>query len=148
MYKGKAQPQKLLELLEISKHPIAYNGDIFSAAKFQEILTLFNGQIAHFMIGRGLIQKPYIAAQIKGEIWTEAVLKEKLQHFHEALFQEYESKLHASHLIMKMRGFWEYFSHSFQDQHKVFKAIKKSKNIKNYHTATSEIFTKASLHYD
>jgi tRNA-dihydrouridine synthase B len=34
--------------------------------------------------------------------------------------------------LNKMQQFWIYFSHNFKNQKKVFKAIKKSKNMRKY----------------
>ena len=140
MYKGVAKAKNLLPIIEKSKNPIAYNGDINSLKKFKELQTLFKGNIHHFMLGRGLLIKPYLANQIKGIEQSNDILKEKMHDFHQELIMEYGNKLQDHQLIMKMKGFWEYFSQSFSNPHKTYKLIKKAGNKKKYDVAVEQIF--------
>jgi hypothetical protein len=39
-----------------------------------------------------------------------------------------------------MRIFWEYFSLSFSNSHKVYKRIKKATSIEKYHSAAEQNF--------
>jgi len=140
MYKGVAKPEKLIPIIENSKNPIAYNGDINSLKKFKDLEELFNGKVHHFMIGRGLLMKPYLANQIKGIKLDNNELKERMYEFHQNLVEEYKKKLQDHQLIMKMKGFWEYFSQSFSNPHKTYKLIKKAGNKKKYDLAVEQIF--------
>ena len=140
MYKGIAKAEKLIPIIEKSKNPIAYNGDINSLKKFKEVQNLFNGNIEHFMLGRGLLMKPYLANQIKGIEESNDEIKEKMYEFHQDLIIEYGKKLQDHQLIMKMRGFWEYFAQSFSNPHKTYKLIKKAGNKKKYDYAVEQIF--------
>ena len=139
MYKGYAKPKKIVPIIEKSKHPIAYNGDIESVESYREIEPLFNDHIQHIMLGRGLLKKPYLASAIKGISYSDKELKDRLSLFHNELISMYALKLQDHQLIMKMRGFWEYFSHSFPNQHKAYKLIKKASNIKKYHATVAQI---------
>lgn len=140
MYKGIAQAEKILPFLPLSKHPIAYNGDLDSHSKIIEINELFQGKIQHFMIGRALLKNPTIALQAKGIVLSKEETKEKLIDFHQQLIEQYGTYLQGHQLLMKMRAFWEYFSFSFSDPHKVFKMIKKSKNWNEYENAVGQIY--------
>ena len=148
MYKGSAQADKILPLIEKSKIPITYNGDIKSLKDMEDLKKLFKDDIKDFMIGRGLLMKPFLAEQIKGRLEDEKLIKEKMQTFHQALYDAYKQKLHSSHLLMKMRSFWEYFAASFEQSHKTFKRIKKSKNTIDYEKAVSTIFTENHINID
>ena len=140
MYKGIAKAEKLMPIIEKSKNPIAYNGDINSLKKFKELQALFDGNIHHFMLGRGLLMKPYLANQIKGIGDSNDEIKEKMYEFHQDLIVEYGEKLQDHQLIMKMKGFWEYFAQSFSNPHKTYKLIKKAGNKKKYDHAVEQIF--------
>jgi len=141
MYYGKANPQLFAEALRLSKHRLVYNGDIVSVAAFQELQTQFHEQ-CDWMIGRGLLANPALAAQIKGEIFPDRQLREKLRVFHDNLFDAYSSRLEGSgHILQKMNQFWSYFSESFENPHKAMKLVKKSSNISKYNAAVSEIFS-------
>lgn len=140
LYKGTAKPGKILPIIEKSNNPIAYNGDIHSIESFNTINKTIEGKVNHLMLGRGLLMRPFLAAQIKGKEFEKGELHEKLRKYHDALVQQYSLKLQDHQLLMKMRGFWEYFAHSFTNPHKTFKLIKKSSNIKKYELAVNQIF--------
>jgi tRNA-dihydrouridine synthase len=44
MYEGKANPQLFAEAISLVKHPVVYNGDLFSVSDFQELKTLLPEQ--------------------------------------------------------------------------------------------------------
>jgi len=142
LYKGSAQPEKVLPIQENSKHTVTYNGDIDSMEKFQEIQQIFQGKINHYMLGRGLLRKPFLAQQIGGI--DHENIKEQMQLFHDTLTEQYAHKLQDHQLLMKMRSFWEYFSHSFSNPHKAYKMIKKASNMKKYGAAVAFNFSNFS----
>lgn len=142
MYDGKANPQLFVEAMSLSKHRSVYNGDIVSVVGFQELQKQFPEQ-NDWMIGRGLLANPALAAQIKGEVFSESSLRGKLREFHDHLFEAYSSRLDGSgHILQKMNQFWSYFSESFDNPHKAMKLVKKSTNMTKYNAAVSEIFSR------
>lgn len=140
MYKGSANPKKLLPLFKLSKHPIAYNGDIRTYNDFIQLKNLFDDQVSHFMIGRGLISNPNLAFQIKNENYSSNHQIEKWEQFHQQLIMQYEKRYQPHQLLPKMRALWEYLSLGFVEAHKVYKLIKKSKNWSSYIENTNTIF--------
>ncbi len=142
MYNGKTKPELFAEAMFLSKHSLVYNGDIVSASGFQELGTKFPEQM-NWMIGRGLLANPALAMQLRGEVFPENTLREKLRNFHDRLFEAYSLRLEGSgHILQRMNQFWAYFSESFSDPHKVMKLIKKSGNLQKYNAAVSEIFNR------
>jgi tRNA-dihydrouridine synthase len=140
MYTGKANPILFSEALLAARHPLVYNGDLFSEADFQEIRTLLPEQ-NNWMIGRGLLTNPALAAQLKGEVFESKVLRKKLKEFHDQLMESYSARLEGGgHILMKMNQFWTYFSESFENPHKAMKLVKKSSSILKYNSAVVEIF--------
>jgi len=137
MYIGEAKPKKILPLLEISKHPIAYNGDINNVDDFNTINELFKGKINHFMIGRGLISNPGLAKEIKGL----DLKKESFKKFHDALIEKYLERYQEHQLLKKMQGYWEYFGLQFPEQKKALKKIKKAKKWEQYLHTTNQLIT-------
>ena len=60
--------------------------------------------------------------------------------FHDTLFSEYEASLSgAKHVLLKMLGYWEYFSTTFDNPQKTLKKIKKAKSIEAYEDAVKSI---------
>ena len=140
MYDGKVNPQLFVEAISVVKHPMVYNGDISSAADFQEIQTLLPEQKS-WMIGRGLVTNPALAAQLKGEVFEPKALRKKMREFHDQLLEGYSARLQGDgHIVMKMSQFWAYFSQSFENPHKAMKLVKKSSSLLKYNAAVTEIF--------
>lgn len=140
MYSGRANPQLFAEALELVKHPLVYNGDLLSASDLQELKGLLPEQDV-WMIGRGLLINPALAAGLKGEVTEPKELRKRLKEFHDLLLEAYSERLDgAGHILMKMNQFWSYFSESFENQHKAMKLVKKSSNMLKYNAAVVEIF--------
>ena len=140
MYDGKANPSLFVEAIPLVKHPLVYNGDLFSQADFQELKTLFPHQHS-WMTGRGLLMDPSLALQLNGVALDEKLRKQKKKEFHDQLFEQYSERLQGSgHLLARMNQFWSYFSYSFENQHKAMKLVKKSSSVLKYNAAVVEIF--------
>jgi tRNA-dihydrouridine synthase len=140
MYSGKANPLLFAVAVPTVKHPLIYNGDVFSETDIQELKRLFPEQDS-FMIGRSLLIDPAIASRLKGKVWEQKELRKKMKEFHDQLLEEYSARLVGSgHLLMKMNQFWSYFSESFENPHKAMKLVKKSSSLLKYNAAVVEIF--------
>jgi len=143
LYKGGVDLDGFQCCLANTKHKIYYNGDITSVAKFNEMTERFP-TIDHWMIGRGLLADPFLPSMIKNNTtdYPENRL-EIFSKFHDILYHDYEQALSGqSHVLIKMQSFWEYFSSSFSNPHKVLKKIKKAKNITAYEDAVGEILSR------
>jgi len=140
MYSGKANPVLFAEALSLVKHPLVYNGDLFSEADLQAIQTVVPQQNS-FMTGRGLLINPALPLLLKGENMEAKELRKKRKEFHDQLLEAYSARLEGSgHILMKMNQFWSYFSESFENPHKTMKLIKKSGSLLKYNAAVVEIF--------
>jgi len=141
LYKGNIDLNKFTETLNLSSNKITYNGDIKDITTFQEFNNKYKN-ISNLMIGRGIIANPFLASQIKNtDNLSENEKKEKFYNFHNSLFYEIENSFFgSSHILTKMKSYWEYFSLSFTNNHKVFKRIKKAKTIEKYIEAVAQNF--------
>ncbi|WP_152287610.1 tRNA dihydrouridine synthase [Flavicella marina] len=140
LYKGGVDLDSFQKCIDNTKHKLYYNGDITSVASFQKLQERFPS-IDHWMIGRGLIADPFLPKMIKENTtkYPENAI-DTFRTFHDTIYQQYDEFLSGPTPIrMKMLGFWEYFSQSFDNPQKVFKKIKKAKNINNYQVAVKEI---------
>jgi len=120
-----------------------YNGDITSVEAFNKIETRFPS-IDHFMIGRGLIADPFLPSMIKNNTTEYPKNRwEIFSEFHDTIYHQYDEYLSGPTPIkMKMLGFWEFFSQSFSNPKKTYKAIKKASNPIKYKQAVKEILNK------
>ena len=136
LYKGGVDLESFQTCLNQSKQKIYYNGDITSVQSFQEMQARFPS-IDHWMIGRGLISDPFLPQMIKTNSFEYPTNKQAVfQAFIDELFEGYAEGLSGkSHVLMKMKSYWEYFALSFEDAHKTFKRIKKAKTFAEYDEA-------------
>lgn len=138
LYKGSPSIDDFIRAQELSNHKLIYNGDINSVSDFMR-LQQTTGKQSEIMLGRGLLYSPVLALNLKGA--TVENIEQKMSDFHNEIFEKVNANLSgSSHILQKMRPFWEYFSHQFNDQHKTFKRIKKAKNIASYHEAVEKAF--------
>ena len=146
LYKGSVDLNKFTNILDLSSDKITYNGDIKNVDGFVKLNNKYKN-INNWMIGRGIIANPFLVSQIKNnDNLSSEEKREKFYNFHDSLFEEIENSLSgSSHILTKMRSYWEYFSLSFTNSHKVFKRIKKAKTIERYKDAVIENFNLESL---
>ena len=141
LYKGGVDLESFQNCIDKAKHKLYYNGDIKTVADFKAMQERFPS-IDHFMIGRGLIADPFLPSMIKANT-TEypADRFQRFSEFHDTIYHQYDAALSGPTPIkMKMLGFWEYFSQSFDNPQKTYKKIKKAGNQKAYQAAIKEIF--------
>ncbi|HZL11096.1 MAG TPA: tRNA-dihydrouridine synthase family protein [Prolixibacteraceae bacterium] len=140
MYSGAANPLLFAEAVSLVKHPLVYNGDLCSDTDLQEFRVVAPEQ-NDFMIGRGLLRDPSLAARLKGEVFEAKELRKKMKEFHDQLLEAYAARLEGSgHILMKMSQFWSYFSESFENPHKAMKLVKKAGSLTKYNAAVVEVF--------
>ena len=60
-YKGKVDLEAFARYAPLINHPVCYNGDILTVADIEEVQALVP-QIDRFMIGRGILQNPFLLA--------------------------------------------------------------------------------------
>lgn len=141
LYKGGVDLDAFQTCIDQAKHKLYYNGDITSINTFKTLQTRFPS-IDHWMIGRGLITDPFLPTMIKTN--TSIYPKDKVamfSNFHSTLFDSYASALSGkSHVLTKMTSFWEYWAELFENPHKTFKLIKKSKSIQVYEKNVQQLF--------
>jgi len=73
---------------------------------------------------------PFLPAEITGIDYSPNEKLEKLGIFHQRVFELYSEKMdNAGNILNKMKQFWIYFSFVFPRQPKVFKIIKKTRDM-------------------
>ena len=141
LYKGSVDLDAFERCITSTKHKLYYNGDITSVATFKSMQKRFPS-LDHFMIGRGLIADPFLPQMIKND--TTEYPKNRwdiFEEFHNTIYKQYDDYLSGPTPIkMKMLGFWEFFSQSYSNPQKTYKAIKKASNPLKYKQAVSTIF--------
>ena len=143
LYSGCVDLDAFTRCLADSCHRVIYNGDIRNLADFKILAQRFP-IVDTWMIGRGLLANPFLAAEIQS--FLNPTLKSDqdmdiLQAFHAALYSNYQEVMCGpAHLLARMKGFWGYFAENFNNPGKVRKIIHKSQTPDQYLTAVRHLF--------
>jgi tRNA-dihydrouridine synthase len=140
MYNGEVNETAFLEMCSKITHPVCYNGSINSLDDFQS-LSLRMPNVDRWMIGRGLIANPLLIKEIKtNKKATSLDIKNAINLFHEQLIYQNSLRLSGeSHLMHKVKPYWEYFAMSLPENKKGMKKIKKATTLSAYVNACKEM---------
>lgn len=131
-YEGVVDLDAFEDLYKMCQHEMTYNGDIFNYEDYKKIQERFP-DIKNFMLARGALRDPFLAATIKngGIVKEDKMLKVKA--FHDGIFDYYKEVLSGDkHLGDKMKEFWYHMSMHIEDSDKHLKKIKKCKSADDY----------------
>ncbi|PIK15210.1 tRNA-dihydrouridine synthase family protein [Halobacteriovorax sp. JY17] len=133
IYKGSVDINGFEECLPLLRTIPTYNGDIKSVTDFNR-LSKRMPQIKKWMIGRAALSNPALLSQIRGEVFNEQTYRSKFIKMHQMMSYEYLNSANAkSDYLQRMREHWLYFKDIFENEHKVYKKIKKAKTIDQFH---------------
>jgi tRNA-dihydrouridine synthase len=140
MYKGEVNLDMFIEMMSQLAHPVCYNGNINSLEGFQALSSRMP-DITRWMIGRGLISNPLLIKEIRTNRKSgQNEIKTAISMLHDQLvYQNSISLSGESHLMHKLKPYWEYFVSSLPDSTKKLKKIKKASTFNAYINACKEV---------
>ena len=141
LYKGEVNIAAFEEAASTSNIHLAYNGDIFTLSDFDSFDQRFTN-IQTWMIGRGLLVDPFLPAIIKGLPLPEFSQRKLIvRKFIDDMYFGYRKKMNDRlQVINVLKELWGFLSYSFNDPHKVFNRLKKTKTFDEYEDAVNSIF--------
>jgi tRNA-dihydrouridine synthase len=144
MYDGTVDLEAFKEASNALTRPVCYNGDINTPAFFQAVKTRFP-TVSRFMLGRGLLSNPFLCEIIRNGTIDSGSAVERLTAFHDDLLARYETVLHGDQPVLgKMKEFWTYQSVHLSNGTKMFKKLKKTRNLSTYRPIVAEFLSAAS----
>ncbi len=131
-YEGTVDLDAFETLYKLCKHDVTYNGDIFTVDDYNRVNKRFPS-IKNYMIGRGLLSDPLLAAKIKGQHFSDKEIRENVMLFHDTLFTFFNHKFKKDSVLCgKMKEFWSYMSYVFEDDGVYFEQIKRCQDSNDY----------------
>ena len=131
-YKAEVDLEAFARYAPQLKHPVCYNGDILTLADIEKVQALVP-QIDRFMLGRGVLQNPFLLAEIRKQELTQAEKVKMLRNFHISIIEYCKQKYSGDlHLLKRFEEMWEYHAEGFENGHKIYKLVKKSKTLAQY----------------
>lgn len=130
-YGGQLHTEQFLRIAHACVHPLIFNGDISTPRDITSAMSS-HPNVAGVMIGRGLLQRPSIAAEwTAAEEWSRPQRVSRLLQLHERLLAHAEANMCGEHqALSKMHSYWEYWKTEFPK--KPVKEILKAKTISRY----------------
>jgi tRNA-dihydrouridine synthase len=134
MYTGGVDLETFEAVLPLVAQPVSYNGDVFDLAGFTRLRLRFPS-ISRWMLGRGPLSNPFLPEILQtGSEETHRPV-ERFKRFHDELLSAYRAEFSGpSHVVSRMKGYWQYFAQSFHNGAAVFKRIKKAASLEKYQT--------------
>ena len=148
-YKGTPHRDAFALASEMLHCPLCYNGDIVSANTLSNLTAEFP-QLETVMIGRGLLQRPWLLDSLPGNDLTfspctPADTLRALREFHDSLLEGYIKIMSGDQpTLFKMKDFWTFLTQGFPGSEKLLKKIRKANRISEYRIAVNEFFVKVS----
>lgn len=141
-YKGKPRMESFGLFYERIRHPLVYNGDIFTKEDAERISSEYP-LLEGIMVGRGLLMNPSLAREMRG---GAAFSKKELKVWHDRLLELMLQDIpEFSGVIGKMKEIWYYLAPVFRDEGKCVRRIKKSRTREEYTLAVNDLFMSAPL---
>lgn len=127
-YKGELDMEQFEALLAASPWPVIYNGSLRTHADIEEVVGRYP-DLAAVMVGSGLAANP--------GMFTPDATPNDYRRFHDLLVDGYTEQLNGgeAQLVRHLQDIWQTFLPG--TNHKLFKAIRKSRNLDQYQNAAS-----------
>ena len=101
------------------RHPLCYNGDIFTVEDMERLKKSVSGDILCY-VGRGILRNPELTDII--ESGGGRIDVKKLRAFHDQIFQDYQEVSSGDkNVLFKMKELWCYLGTLFPDKVKTVK---------------------------
>lgn len=119
-YKGTADREAFQRFMNLSRHPMVYNGDLSSQQ------PAIDGQLKGVMLGRGLLARPWMLGDKEPHEVVKAMHAIVYRHATEHLCGD-------NQILARLHAFWEYLD----IPHKQKKAVMKATTLPRYREAVA-----------
>lgn len=134
-YRGKPRWEPYGETLARAPFPVAYNGDVFGIDDLGALLDAYP-DTRHVMVGRGILANPALGRMLRG---GAPATTDELRRFHDRLFETYLDEM-GGNAVFRMKEWWSYAKHSFNDPASVHRSIRKTRKVDEYRLAVERVF--------
>lgn len=143
-YEERADVDRFETAMQLIKHPVIYNGDIFSLTDFLRISKRFPS-VTSFMIGRGVFANPFLAEQIKGlPLASAEEQRNRFIHFVSVLMSELKQASRSPHfLFCRLKDYWGFFSYLFSDSEKIYQKLVRIQDEREFFSLQEKILNHA-----
>ena len=151
-YKRPVNHEAFANGMSISRHPVCYNGDLFTAQDIQSLKKQFP-KLKAVMLGRGMIANPQLTEAFCEKGFFDGEVGSEIQPdymrwkaFVDELCYGYEYIMSGGrNVLFKLKEVWSYMISFFPESEKYGKKIKKAKTVAEYQTIVTALFREAGV---
>jgi tRNA-dihydrouridine synthase len=125
------------------KSEVIYNGDLFSTEDYHAFAERFP-HTRKIMLGRGILQNPFLCEQLKGTKNTENPTSRLQDYLCDLVLELAADRSKGEKFPQGIKEFWWYLSKSFNHPEAVFDLIKVENTFEGYYTAVDKVFSSFS----
>lgn len=130
MYEGTVDLDRFESVLRAARMPVYYNGDILAPDDVGRLQARFP-EAAGFMIGRGAIRDPSIAARARGAVYPN-LRKAKVEFVRDYSEMNRARLSGPASFLGRMKEFWGYFKDSFPEGEELWRRIRTARTCGEY----------------
>lgn len=132
MYEGGVDLDAFEAVLPAIKHPVVYNGDLFTVADIQRFQARFPS-VSRIMLGRGLVADPFLPGRVRGQSGSAEKEGEKIKAFLDDMLDGYCEELFGPAPVLgRMKELWSYLWKGFEDGETLLRRVQQSKRVDAY----------------
>lgn len=125
------------QALNVSKHNLCYNGDLFTVEQYHIFCETFP-EVDRVMFGRGILRNPCLLNQIQH---NSAIDYQLIRQFHDELLDCYTEAFSGDKpVLFKMKELWGYLLPLYPNSEIYAKKIRKVERIQEYKIITTQLF--------
>lgn len=141
-YKNTVKLGSFSYALQNSRCPVCYNGDLLSPLDCLRTTEQFPG-LSAIMVGRGLITDPALFLRLQGGTPPDKAI---LKRFHDDIYYGYWQDFgNERNAVQRMKEFWSYHIHLYQDNGTYEKQLRKTKTPAEYKQLVVRLFQDLEL---
>ena len=107
MYEGMPDWEQMDVFCQHTRHRIIYSGDVFSVEDYHKLKTRYPN-VEDWMLGRGLLQNPFLAEELKGCFSGDA--RQRFSKYYQLWTQELLESLKEKSTLAKLKELWHYYA--------------------------------------
>lgn len=128
-YKNTPNRKIFAEAAAMSKHPICYNGDLFTVQDYHGFIKECPN-VKRIMLGRGLLNSPDLVTKL---VYGEDVSVTDIRTFHNRIYQVYQQEITGDiHILNRMKQFWFYLNHNALSDNPSWNLVKECDTLQEY----------------
>jgi len=153
LYGGAADIDRFEKCLNLSKHPVAYSGDIVSVDSFRRLAERFPS-VNSWMIGRGIVRNPFLLAELRKYAADGAASAEPLSAsakktlsaednsritgFLNDLVEICKKRSHPINILGRMKEIWKYLGDGIDGWEELSKKVIQCQSLQEYIALTPQ----------